>query len=164
MPRFWSILELGRPNYGLGDRLLLLPRLYNYFRDYDPTTGRYIESDPIGLAGASYSTYTYTSDSPLKYADPTGEGFVDCIKAVAELVTATAVLNGRIFDMQANAGKPDPMNHAKAIQQAVNRVKNALDKVVRSCACVAGAVAAIAAAGAAIEAAAPYLLVAAAVA
>jgi len=23
---------------------------YNYFRDYDPRTGRYIESDPIGLA------------------------------------------------------------------------------------------------------------------
>jgi RHS repeat-associated protein len=24
---------------------------YNHFRDYDPQTGRYIESDPIGLAG-----------------------------------------------------------------------------------------------------------------
>jgi RHS repeat-associated protein len=24
---------------------------YNYFRDYDPRLGRYIESDPIGLAG-----------------------------------------------------------------------------------------------------------------
>jgi RHS repeat-associated protein len=23
---------------------------YNYFRDYDPMTGRYIESDPIGQA------------------------------------------------------------------------------------------------------------------
>ncbi|MGA9726646.1 MAG: RHS repeat-associated core domain-containing protein [Methylocella sp.] len=24
---------------------------YNYFRDYDPRTGRYLESDPIELAG-----------------------------------------------------------------------------------------------------------------
>jgi len=24
---------------------------YNYFRDYDPTIGRYVESDPIGLEG-----------------------------------------------------------------------------------------------------------------
>jgi RHS repeat-associated protein len=30
---------------------------YNYFRDYDPYTGRYVESDPIGLKGASLSTY-----------------------------------------------------------------------------------------------------------
>lgn len=24
---------------------------YNYFRDYDPSTGRYIQGDPIGLSG-----------------------------------------------------------------------------------------------------------------
>jgi RHS repeat-associated protein len=24
---------------------------YNYFRDYEPGTGRYVESDPIGLRG-----------------------------------------------------------------------------------------------------------------
>ena len=25
--------------------------LYNYFRDYDSSTGRYVEADPIGLKG-----------------------------------------------------------------------------------------------------------------
>lgn len=46
---------------------------YNYFRDYDPQTGRYVESDPIGLDGGSYSTYLYAKGNPLWYHDTTGE-------------------------------------------------------------------------------------------
>jgi hypothetical protein len=41
-------------------------------RDYDPSTGRYIESDPIGLEGGSYSTYAYVGDNPLWAVDPQG--------------------------------------------------------------------------------------------
>lgn len=37
---------------------------YNYFRDYEPITGRYAESDPIGLAGG-ISTFGYVKGSPL---------------------------------------------------------------------------------------------------
>ena len=44
---------------------------YNYFRDYDPSTGRYIESDPVGLNGG-INTYTYAANSPLRYIDPKG--------------------------------------------------------------------------------------------
>lgn len=44
---------------------------YNYFRDYEPSTGRYLESDPLGLQ-ASMSTYGYVGSSPLSWSDPSG--------------------------------------------------------------------------------------------
>lgn len=44
---------------------------YNYFRDYEPQTGRYIESDPIGLSGG-ISTYGYVTANPLSKFDPRG--------------------------------------------------------------------------------------------
>lgn len=44
---------------------------YNYFRTYNSTTGRYIESDPIGLI-AGPNTYSYGSNSPILNIDLLG--------------------------------------------------------------------------------------------
>lgn len=41
---------------------------YNYFRDYEPGTGRYVESDPIGLEGG-INTYDYVANSPIHLSD-----------------------------------------------------------------------------------------------
>lgn len=41
---------------------------YNYFRDYDPAIGRYVQSDPIGLRGG-LNTYGYVLQNPLRYFD-----------------------------------------------------------------------------------------------
>ena len=45
--------------------------LHNYSRDYDPQTGRYVQSDPIGLQGG-INTYVYVAANPLNSVDPLG--------------------------------------------------------------------------------------------
>ncbi|MGE0721911.1 MAG: RHS repeat-associated core domain-containing protein [Novosphingobium sp.] len=44
----------------------------NWHRDYDPTLGRYMETDPIGLAGGT-NLYAYVGGNPVNVVDPRGE-------------------------------------------------------------------------------------------
>lgn len=44
---------------------------YNYFRTYDPQTGRYTQPDPIGLEGG-WNRFGYVDGNPLSFVDSTG--------------------------------------------------------------------------------------------
>ncbi len=89
---------------------------YNYYRDYDPSTGRYVQADPRGI-NADFSdpqrkvaaesgipipdwddvfglnhSYNYANQSPLIYDDPTGE-LVPLIPVVNGAITAHCIFN-----------------------------------------------------------------------
>lgn len=44
----------------------------NWMRDYDPTTGRYMEADPLGLIDGA-SVYGYAQQNPNGWIDPIGQ-------------------------------------------------------------------------------------------
>jgi RHS repeat-associated protein len=71
---------------------------YNYFRDYDPSTGRYVESDPIGLKGG-VNTYAYVANSPLTAIDPRGTVIWKGTYVGGSLGVNTLELGGYVFTL-----------------------------------------------------------------
>lgn len=71
------------------------PLFYNWHRFYDPETGRYITSDPIGFEGGDSNMFGYVLSNPINFKDPNGQISILAVTTViltaAGIYTATGI-------------------------------------------------------------------------
>jgi len=88
---------------------------YNYFRDYDVALGRYIETDPIGLA-AGVNTYSYTDNRPIMLSDARG---LDRDKVYIPTFTPPWVT--------------DPDRYQEGLRELTKRIQRGIDRIKKWC-------------------------------
>ena len=98
-------------------------------RDYDASAGRWTSKDPIRFDGGSFNLYGYGLTDPINETDQDGTSVRGCLQALAQLLPAIWKVNQRAAE---NALCPNP-GHDKALDQAKNRLRNALATARRAC-------------------------------
>lgn len=126
-PDFYGGEFTGRENDGTG--------LYSYRnRYYSSTLQGFISQDPVDFAAGSSNLYGYVSENPTNLTDPDGEGFLDCGKQIARLVTAFDYFWKRYQEHQCkNNCQTDTYKHHQSLEEAANGLMNQARTTQRAC-------------------------------
>lgn len=91
---------------------------YNQQRDFDPETGRYLQSDPFGLTDG-FNTFTYTYNEPTYYTDPTGEWafLIPVGQAYARCVVSCKAMDAMLALVQSEC---DPRTLGDCLKECLN--------------------------------------------
>jgi RHS repeat-associated protein len=116
---------------------------YNWHRHYDPTIGRYIEPDPLGLQALlsdGPSVYNYVGGNPLAYVDPDGrqvgavaEGAGAICRKFPAFCAAIIATGARWVGQKASqycgkSGSGDPCKDFNdKVYDAINVIRNRID-------------------------------------
>lgn len=94
VPTTWSTARYAGQRYDAVARLS-----NNWRRHYDASTGRFVQSDPLGLAGG-VNAFGYVSGDPLNAIDPTGEflQFLPWVGAAAGGIALGGLLDWLVGD------------------------------------------------------------------
>jgi filamentous hemagglutinin len=101
-------------------------------RDYDPTTGRYIQADPLGLVDGA-SVYGYAIQSPMRWTDPTGEAiFVPVLiglgKAALAAYSSYSAANAAVDGYNDLCHSADGLTAAEAVWLALDLIPGGVGK------------------------------------
>jgi RHS repeat-associated protein len=104
-------------------------------RDYDPTVGRWTSKDPIRFDGDGPNFYAYILSDPINRIDPSGEGFLDCAKAIKRYLDCKEQgdrsTKNREKEMEECGG--GDKGHKKALEQKNNRCEELRQKAFNAC-------------------------------
>ncbi|RXO32742.1 RHS repeat-associated core domain-containing protein [Salmonella enterica] len=101
---------------------------YNRFRYYDPESGMYLVSDPLGLVGG-LNQYAYVPN-PLKYIDPLGLCKLLNDKGVLNNAEKAVIDPRKITEYALNPEHPVGKNKARVFESALGMNKTHADDLI----------------------------------